>query len=64
MPPIKLGGSKWRLLGATVVFDGTSVGVEDVVEGSIDGLLGILLLLETIVVGVGVVVLISIGPIK
>lgn len=28
IPPIKLGGSKWRPFGATVVLDGTSV-VED-----------------------------------
>lgn len=34
MPPMKLGGSKWRPLGATVVFDGTYVVVECTVEGS------------------------------
>lgn len=34
MPPMKLGGSKWRPLGATVVFDGTYVVVEWTVEDS------------------------------
>lgn len=34
MPPMKLGGSKWRPLGATVVFDGTWV-VEWTVEDSV-----------------------------
>lgn len=29
---MKLGGSKWRPLGATVVFDGTCVVVERTVE--------------------------------
>lgn len=34
MPPMKLGGSKWRPVGATVVFDGTWV-VEWTVEDSV-----------------------------
>lgn len=34
IPPIKLGGSKWRPFGATVVLDGTSV-VDETVGGSV-----------------------------
>lgn len=36
IPPIKLGGSKWRPFGATVVLDGTSVVDETLVDSGLE----------------------------
>lgn len=55
MPPMKLGGSKWRPLGATVVFDGTCVVVEWTVEDSVDEEL---VVLDVVVVGTSVVLVV------
>lgn len=65
MPPMKLGGSKWRPLGATVVFDGTCVVVEWTVEDSMveEVVLDEDVLLDTVVTGTSVVlVLVSFLP--
>lgn len=52
MPPMKLGGSKWRPLGATVVFNGTCVVVEWTVD---DSVVEELVVLDIVVVEVDVV---------
>lgn len=54
MPPMKLGGSKWRPLGATVVFDGTVGVVEWTVEDSVVEEI-VVLDVDTVVVGTWVV---------
>lgn len=55
MPPMKLGGSKCRPLGATVVFDGTNVVVDWTVEESI---VELLVALDVVVVGGAVLVVV------
>lgn len=54
MPPMKLGGSKWRPLGATVVLNGTCVVVWTV-EDSVDEEL---VVLDVVVVGTSVVLVV------
>lgn len=55
---MKLGGSKWRPLGATVVFNGTYVVVDWTVEDSVDEEIVVLDedVLDAVVVGTSVVV--------